>query len=192
MSDSTTSDAHFQFFTVGIQYYVVARFGAMAKLIPVAGNLYHHAVEMLLKGQLAKSHTLEQLKKNYSHRLSETWAAFKGLFPAEDLSTFDSLIVALDRFERIRYPDNVLKEGMAATIGWTPAPPRRLEGQGANVPQYELAVTVLDRLVGELFRLCSINPAAYMSHFNLHAVAVLENENPSCKGWFPERERGTS
>ncbi len=56
------------------------------------------------------------------------------------------------------------------------------------MPRYELTVTTIDRLVGELFRLCSINPPAYMGHFNMHAINVLENENPACKGWFPGRE----
>ncbi len=146
------SRACYHFFELGIQYYVVARFGAMAKLIPVTGNLYHHAIEMFLKGQLAKTHTLEQLKKNFSHRLPDTWSAFKGLFPAEDLSPFDGLILDLDRFERIRYPDNVLKEGMFAGLGWNPAPPAEIKGQGAKVPRYELTVTTIDRLEGRALK----------------------------------------
>jgi hypothetical protein len=36
------------------QYYVAARFLVHAQCIPVCGNLFHHAVEMLLKGGLAK------------------------------------------------------------------------------------------------------------------------------------------
>jgi len=36
------------------QYYAAARFAVHAGCIPVCGNLFHHAVEMLLKGGLAK------------------------------------------------------------------------------------------------------------------------------------------
>src|SRR5581483_1578270 len=94
-----------------------------------------------------------------------------------------------DRFERIRYPDHILEHGMLATLSWNPQRVK-VEGEGAgkNLPHYEFAVTDLDRLIGTLFRLCSINPAGSMGFLNEHGVKVLENDNPACKGWFPERE----
>src|SRR5262245_44956139 len=36
----------------GSQYYTMARFAAHAQRMPVGGNLFHHAIEMLLKGGL--------------------------------------------------------------------------------------------------------------------------------------------
>jgi len=179
-----------RFFDLGIQYYVVARFSAIAGLIPVSGNQYHHAVEMLLKGQLAKTVPLEVLKRTYSHRLKRTWKDFKNLFPTEDLSSFDGLLRGLDRFEQIRYPDNVLREGMSVALDWhPPETPTKITGTAKKVPHYEFAVTDLDQLIGTLFRLCSINPAAYMSRLNEHGVKVLEHENAVCKEWFPGREK---
>jgi hypothetical protein len=47
------------------QYYAAARFLVHAQCIPVCGNLFHHAVEMLLKGGLAKKRklSLSELEK---------------------------------------------------------------------------------------------------------------------------------
>ena len=104
-------EAYHRFFDLGVQYYVIARFSAIAQLVPVSGNQYHHAVEMLLKAQLARTVSLKVLKQKCSHGLKRAWKDFKKLFPAEDLSPFDGLIRELDHFERIRYPDNVLNEG---------------------------------------------------------------------------------
>jgi hypothetical protein len=50
------------FFSTGTQYYVSGRYAVTAGLSPVAGNLLHHAVEMSLKGGLARSMELKELK----------------------------------------------------------------------------------------------------------------------------------
>jgi hypothetical protein len=185
--------AYSHFFALGIQYYVSARFSAMAKLLPVSGNLYHHAVEMLMKGQLSRTLPLETLKRKYSHGLKRTWKQFKKLFQAEDLSPFDSLICALDRFERLRYPDNFLKEGMSAMLAWDPPKtPTKISGSAAKVPHYEFAVTDLDRLIDRMFRLCSMNPSFYMADLDEHGMKVLENDNPAWQNWFPNRARGAA
>jgi hypothetical protein len=53
-----------EFFKMAGQYYVVGRFAAFAGLIPITGNLLHHAVEMFLKGGLSKNGvSLVDLKK---------------------------------------------------------------------------------------------------------------------------------
>ena len=50
----STNDEDFKswFCGLGTQYYIAGRQAAMARLIPVYGNLLHHAVEMFLKGAL--------------------------------------------------------------------------------------------------------------------------------------------
>src|SRR5258708_5472564 len=52
-----------EFLTLGIQYYTAGRSAAWAGLMPVCGNLCHHAVEMLLKAGLSRKHSLAELKK---------------------------------------------------------------------------------------------------------------------------------
>jgi hypothetical protein len=62
----------YHFYTMGLQYYLAGRFGALHWLTPVAGNLLHHAVEMLLKGKLAHHHSQADLKdrKKFGHDLA--------------------------------------------------------------------------------------------------------------------------
>jgi hypothetical protein len=69
-------DAIDAFFKTGSQYYIAGRFAAFAWLHPVAGNLFHHAIEMYLKGALSKTKSLSDLRK-LSHDLLSGWAAFK-------------------------------------------------------------------------------------------------------------------
>jgi len=58
-----TSRATEQFFSLGLQYFVAGKFSAFGRLMPVVGNQFHHAVEMMLKGYLAKTMDLADLKK---------------------------------------------------------------------------------------------------------------------------------
>src|SRR5262249_13702975 len=87
------------------QYYGAARFAVHAGCIPVCGNLFHHAVEMLLKGGLAKKRklSLSELKKR-GHKLKVLWREYKLDFPDPALKRHDKAISLLDKFEAIRYP----------------------------------------------------------------------------------------
>ena len=59
-----------------VSYYVSARMAYFARAIPVAGNLFHHAVEMLLKGYLCR--TLDDRGRwRLKHNLRRTWRRFK-------------------------------------------------------------------------------------------------------------------
>jgi hypothetical protein len=42
----TREAADREFMRLGTQYYIAARYVAWAGLLPVSGNLYHHAIEM--------------------------------------------------------------------------------------------------------------------------------------------------
>ena len=96
------------------------RAAALSHCIFTTGNLLHHAVEMLLKGHLSKTVSLKDLasRKKFGHKLSNSWAAFKGDFPADDLTEFDAMIDALNEFENIRYPDEILAHGVMIGIGF--------------------------------------------------------------------------
>jgi hypothetical protein len=100
-----------EFFRYGCQYYVAGRFGVFAALIPVAANLHHHAIEMLLKGALSKTMKLEELKNKLGHKLEKIWAEFKAGANDPNLSRFDKMIEELNKFEDIRYPDKLLQSG---------------------------------------------------------------------------------
>src|SRR5260370_37935659 len=92
MSDEDTIH---EFFRYGCQYYVAARYGVFASLIPVAGNLHHHAIEMLLKGALSKSMSLKEMKDKLGHKLQRSWEAFKTQAGDARLNRFDRAIQEL-------------------------------------------------------------------------------------------------
>jgi hypothetical protein len=175
------------FYRIGVQYYVAGRFSILNGMTPVAGNLFHHAVEMLLKGKLVYLHPLSQLK-NWSHNLRKCWRAFKAVFPADDLTRFDKFIVALDQFEELRYPERLVEYGASIHFGW--APTSRLAAPStSSVPHYPLSVPDLDELMGRLFDLCRINPQDYLDHYpNVKEFVV--RHNGACSKWFPEQDAG--
>jgi hypothetical protein len=55
---------------LAIEYYIAARYSAIAGLSLVPGVLYHHAVEMIMKARLCEKHTTEELKK-WGHKVLE-------------------------------------------------------------------------------------------------------------------------
>ncbi|MCI0370852.1 MAG: hypothetical protein L0214_05610, partial [candidate division NC10 bacterium] len=106
-----------QFLTLGVQYYVAGRSAALARLIPVSANLLHHAVEMILKGAISAHATPEKVR-SHGHRLPEVWATFKEHYEDGQLGEFDPLITQLHAFEEIRYPDKIIRDGAAMSVGF--------------------------------------------------------------------------
>ncbi len=91
-----------KFFDFAFQYYVAGRFAVSAGLVPVAGNLFHHGIEMFLKGALSK-HWNEKQRRGHLHVLAGLWSAFKDLLAAGDhsLASFDPVVEELSKFEEI-------------------------------------------------------------------------------------------
>src|SRR5947207_604246 len=114
---TVSNRGYYHLFKIGLQYYIAGRSAALCQQIPVAGNLFHHAIEMLLKGDLAKVQSLGELKK-LSHSLARIWVEFKAKHPAETLTPYDALIIDLDKIEELRYPDSVMRNGAAISMGW--------------------------------------------------------------------------
>jgi len=101
MKEASMSDATHHFFVLGSQYYVAGRYAAFAALNPIVGNLLHHAVEMLIKGALSKSNSLDDLRR-IGHKLPNLWDAFKQRANDVSLARFDAVIDRLDSFEEVR------------------------------------------------------------------------------------------
>jgi len=148
-----------------------------AGCIPVCGNLFHHAVEMLLKGGLAKKRKLSELEK-MRHRLKVLWRQFKLDFPDPALERHDKTISLLDKFEAIRYPAAILKSGMGAGAQWSgPAPSVTVRGPGLKTPkQYTIVVSDIDDLVADVFRASSWNPGAFIGT-NRAAKQAIKRRN---------------
>ena len=97
------------------QYYTTARFAMHAQCMPVTGILFHHAVEMFLKGGLLQKRTLSDVEA-MRHWLKKMWRVFKEEFPEPQLKRHDGTISSLAKFHDLRYWD--LKHGAGMTAQW--------------------------------------------------------------------------
>lgn len=165
------------FFSTATQYYVTGRYALLAGLNPVAGNLLHHAIEMYLKGGLAKTMDLKQLKR-FSHNLPDLWSTFKEQFADPALSRFDTLVLSLHRFEDLRYPDSILSRGMLVKTGADrPVPVDASHAPKRPEPEYELYLEDIDALVGKIFEVVSVDPAFVLIGLRPDACTYLRQWN---------------
>src|SRR5579872_4064541 len=97
-------------FDYGLQYLGAGRFAIAAFFAPVGASLLHHAVEMVLKGTLARSDPASVIRrywKTYGHRLGDLWRAVHERHSSAGLDRFENAIAALDKFEEIRFPEDL-------------------------------------------------------------------------------------
>jgi hypothetical protein len=169
------------YYTIGLHYYITGRYSARAWLSPTAGNLFHHAVEMFLKGYLTRSQT-EQQRRRLQHRLPDIWAEYKTQVADPTLDRFDATITALHDFEDIRYPECLLNEGAGILFDWSPRGGRSassaMSGGGTHaVPEYRLYVADMDELIAALVRQASLNLAALTPSMHAEAKQFLVVDN---------------
>ncbi len=183
----SSPDADTHFLRLGVQYYTAARSAVLAELSPVTGNLYHHAIEMLLKARLSQKRSLEELSRPpFGHKLLGLWSAFKAESPAAGLDQFDETVANLDPFEMIRYPDAMIEQGADIVIMWDPGSVSRTHAPGRTPePRYHLVVTAIDRLVARIFEVSSRNPLFFTSGMNEYAKRAITRDNPARGVWFP-------
>ncbi|HEY7428149.1 MAG TPA: hypothetical protein VH682_28205 [Gemmataceae bacterium] len=187
MSD-LSERASWNFFKIALEYYVSGRAAAFCGCLITTGNLLHHAVEMLLKGKLCHTVPLDDLKdrKKFGHSLPKCWDAFKTLFPSEDLSEFDQMIQELDRFETIRYPDEIVANGARVGIGFCRGRVFRTIKSVNLVPEYRTGILDVDDFFARLMLLCRMNPNAYFMFVNVseHGREMLTKYNDHAKDWL--------
>lgn len=164
------------YFQMGTQYYAAGRFAVFGRLIPVCGNLLHHAIEMYLKGFLCTKLSEKELR-DIKHDLVRAWRRFRDEVKDTSLDRFDEVMSELNHFERLRYPEKMLREGAQMFIGPGSVAPAQLGSGSKNVPTYRLSLGLIDELVGYLFRVSSMNPPGFSSAFGDDAQAYLRREN---------------
>jgi hypothetical protein len=174
------------FLDSAIQYYVAARTSVLAGLLPVCGNLFHHAIEAQLKARLSQTHTLEELKQKFGHKLPKLWRAFKVQFPKSDLRQFDDLIADLDKFEKLRYPDAVLAEGASMLVGRFHTSPQK-----TSATQYQIDLPNIDRCFANIFEVCSRNPLFFTNRLNEYARDAITRNNPLAEKLVRARAKET-
>jgi hypothetical protein len=175
------------FYKIALEYYVSGRAALLCRNTLITGNLLHHAVEMLLKGHVSKTIPLEDLKNpnKFGHKLPKLWTAFKGQFLTEDLTEFDTMLDELEKFERIRYPDEILADGACIGLGFGRGKPVTNMIPARTEPVYQMGIGDVDAFFARLFPLCGLNPKAYLSFLTSQGRQVLTEGNAESKDWLP-------
>lgn len=160
-----------QFFDLGMQYYIAARLSAvLTGLMPVCGNLYHHAVEMFLKSGISRKHSMRDLANpnKFGHCLPKLWKAFRIDFVSPALQQFDTVITTLQKWDDIRYPDKVLAEGALMSIEWADAlpPPPSPHQFLPSPPAYNVNGAAIDNFVKTIFEVLQRLPGQYKGRVN--------------------------
>jgi hypothetical protein len=140
--------------------------------------MFHHAIEMLIKGYLVRSHPSPDLKKA-GHDLEKLWSMFKSVTGDKSLSRFDKSISDLDRVELLRYPDAMVDKGFVLNVRLGVPAPARLPGLDSQ-PQYFVNVSDLDDIALSIFDTCKVNPKAGFKNTPDELMAALP---PNFKSW---------
>jgi len=151
------------FLVLGSQYYVHARYSAERFYLPVCVTLFHHAIEMLLKGFLSMSTSSNELRR-IGHNLIALWELFKTTTSNIELSRFDITISRLNQIESLRYPDIIVDEGYVLNVRYgSPTPPLDLPGT-EGLKQYFVDVSELDEIVTVIFDECKVSTTPYFKN----------------------------
>ncbi len=151
-----------EYLRIGVQYYISGRFANLCSLSPVAGNLFHHGIEMLIKGRLLykeSAYTPEELYEKFGHNLPKLWEEYKRTTDKQSLSKFDATVKDIHRWEEIRYPN--YKNGDSVSLITSVMPKQKWEEdrkiQG-NV--YEIHLADVDELFQEIIKSWPLNPSS--------------------------------
>jgi HEPN domain-containing protein len=147
-----------EYFATALHYQIAARYSAAAAFLPVVGNLAHHAIEFYLKGALIKE--LDEVKRRkIGHDLPKLWRLYKKQKHDPALDKFDQTIRDINKFERIRYPEEILRLGMVVEAGFARSPPPNPRvGKPPPGERYFLALNEVDELVKLMFQIEGLNP----------------------------------
>lgn len=175
-------DVRIHFAQLSVQYFIAGRSAAFQQLIPILGNLLHHAVEMALKAHLAQSLTLKQLVA-YRHNLPRLWNAFKASVPGTDYSHLDGPIEALHRYESLRYPDSVLEHGALMELSLLREHVGPVTPSPGGIPKYSIVLEDIDETMAVIFKSASLNPTFITGSATQEARQALTRNNRFAHGW---------
>ena len=167
---------------LSVQYYIAGRAAAINQLIPVLGNLLHHAVEMSLKAALAATISITELKR-LGHSLPKIWQRFKQVFPQVNGSGYDSTIEELHRFEELRYPDSILTRGALMDLALFREHVGTPDLGQLAVPRYILVLEDIDALQEMIFATAGLNPRFYVGSMSQGAKDYLLKHNRHAEKW---------
>ncbi len=88
-------------------------------------------MELSLKGLLCPLLN-EKKRPKIGHNLRRAWKKYRSLTKDSSLSRFDDRIAELDRLRRVRYPDEIIRHGISAGIGFEKSPSSVVSGGAAH------------------------------------------------------------
>ena len=148
------------FLVIASQYFAHARYSSQAFYLPVSATLFHHAIEMLLKGYLSKQKSSAELR-SAGHSLTELWNLFNQFVADKGLSRFDGTIKELDKVELLRYPDSIVDERYVLHVSLgKPVTPLAFPGM-EKVPNYYVDVSDLEDIAEAIYKACVVSPVPY-------------------------------
>ena len=177
-----------QFVSAGVQYYIAARAAALAGLMPISGNLFHHTVEMLLKaGIIQHSRTApfavtQKRLMRLRHNLGKTWETFRSCYPGAHLAAFGPLVTDLNRWEEIRYPDPDVfagATGIAMSIVHHKGEHPIAKTPSGTTLEYYLKLEECDELIKALWEVLDFTPAYFRTFLVMQKLAkdLYEEDN---------------
>jgi hypothetical protein len=135
----------------------------------------------MLKHRLVKKHTIVDLanaKKGFGHNLPRLWEEFKADVADASLARFDKMIVELQRFEDIRYPDELAMTGggLSLVVKRKDEPVVDMPSN-PSLPQFCLALDEMDALMLALCDACPFNPRSLSMYFRGDSGKHLLRDN---------------
>lgn len=161
------------------QYYVAARHAAFCQSIPVAANLAHHAVEMLLFAELARHYTNKALKTKYhKHYLPTIWNDTKQLLSINPPTNFDKFIDELKDWESIRFPNFPGNRSNSLTISIKRSSPAISSPGSPPANVYAYGLEDLDNFMAFLIpNIMTVQWFKSMLSFGADSMATYERDN---------------
>jgi hypothetical protein len=133
-----------EYIDFSIWYYLAARSAHSMSLAPINGNLFHHAIEMLLKGTLKQHFNEDQL---WGHRLTKLWHYFIQKYKLKPKPMLSNSIKQLDKLEKIRYPyDEPHTMSSRKNMNDSPELPKRLKIFLDSHPHFIIELDSIDEL----------------------------------------------
>lgn len=168
--------ARFHFADLAGQYYMSGRFAAFTHCLPVAGSLLHHAIECFLKSGLVEVHSLRDLRsRRFGHSLTNLWSEFKTLCPSSGLNVYDKSVAELDQFERLRYPDLMVSQGMQVSMVVLNSQFTRLPN--GPQPPFHLVIESVDVLAKVIADACGLSKVSMFASADASAKHFLHLHN---------------
>src|SRR5260370_15361872 len=108
--------------------------------------------------------------RKMSDKLLKLWRRYKRGRQNPALDKFDQTISDINKFERIRYPEEILRLGMSLITGFV----RNITQKSGQEPSYDLALDEVDALGKLIFQIEDKNTGFFTKRLNVHVRPDLQ------------------